>query len=85
MNGLFILTYLKFVFDTRVTYIENSIPSQPPIPQYSRSPNFNTMLILCISSLGLANLSYFLTQFLNPGIRNLEEVSDEEFRQAKKV
>jgi cyanate permease len=71
MNALFVAVYVNFMLDTRIKFQENLNPSTRAIPVYSKSQNFHIMLFALIITLFLINIFYFLTQFLNPGIKNL--------------
>lgn len=68
MNAIFVAIYLNFLLDKRVDYYQHKDSGR-------YSDNYAVIVILMIATLGMINLSYLLTQFLNPGIRNLQQIS----------
>ena len=75
VNVIFALViglYISSVNSTpnNVNFAPNSVKSTPN----------NMLLGFNVVMLGLVNLSYFLTQFLNPGIRNLAQIQEKEYK-----
>ena len=64
INGLFALVLVFF--------INGSKTGMNPMSQ----ADVNKYLIINIAVLVLTNITYFLTQFLNPGVRNLSSIQE---------
>lgn len=67
MDALFLLVIFMF--------LRNSGTGLRPVSQ----SDIRKFTIINLVTMGLLNLSYFLTQFLNPGIRNLSTISQDEY------
>ena len=69
------LAFTTFVLDTRIQYEENgNDPSKQELAKYGKSRNYLVMKLLCVMSLVFIDITYAMTQFLNPGIRNLGKI-----------
>ena len=63
VNGLFILV---------ISFYNQSMSVQ-------KGAHDSVFILILIIMVAVANFSYFFTQFLNPGIRNLASITDEEY------
>ena len=64
INAIFVLGFMLF--------LSNADKGIHPMKEADK----NRVIVLNITTFALINITYFLTQFLNPGVRNLTSISD---------
>ncbi len=86
LDVVFVFCLILFIFSAN-NHLVSDNKVQTNLNQGTKNPD-NDVLIIVLSSvvcLLLINISYFLCQFMNPGIRNITTITEEEFnRDGKK-
>ena len=64
LNAIFVMGFIVFL-----NYADKGVK---PMKEADK----NRIMVFNIATIVLINLTYFLTQFLNPGVRNLSSISE---------